>query len=81
LVLDTETTGLGNSYEIIELAVVNPEGEVLFQSLIKPTVPVYEGARKVHQITDDMLANATSFAKVLGAAVSDHQGEEHSHLQ
>ncbi|PSB00506.1 3'-5' exonuclease [Merismopedia glauca] len=63
-VLDSETTGLGDKAEIIELSIISKYGSTIFDSLIKPTVAVEPGARAVHQITDEMLEDAPIFPEV-----------------
>lgn len=40
VILDTETTGLGADAEVVELAVLSPRGEVLFDSLVRPRKPI-----------------------------------------
>ncbi len=39
LILDTETTGLSNP-EVIQIAIINLDGDILLDSLIKPTIPI-----------------------------------------
>ena len=63
--LDTETTGLGPLAEVVEICVIDTDGSVLLESLVKPTVPVSKEARKVHGITDAHLLNAPTFAELL----------------
>lgn len=36
LSLDTETTGIDEDAEVVEVALVSPIGEVLFESLVRP---------------------------------------------
>lgn len=60
VVLDTETTGL--SGEIIDLAILNHEGEVIFDALLKPTVNIPREATRIHGITDEDVEDALSFA-------------------
>ena len=43
LFLDTETTGLDERDEVVELAVINVRGEVLVGTLIKPVNPIPGG--------------------------------------
>jgi len=62
-ILDSETTGLYGA-EFVEVAVVDGNGEVLFESRVKPSVPVEDGARAVHGISDEDLAGAPTFARV-----------------
>lgn len=64
LSLDTETTGIDEDAEVIEVALVSPTGEVLFESLVRPVGPVSEEARAVHGITDEELAAAPSWPEV-----------------
>jgi DNA polymerase III epsilon subunit-like protein len=61
VVLDTETTGLYG--EIIELSIVDINGNVLFDKLLRPKCEIEEGAMAVHGITDDMVAGARTFAE------------------
>ena len=56
--LDTETTGTGPSDEVIEIGIVDDKGALLFESLVKPVGKVTPEARRVHAITDEMLAAA-----------------------
>jgi hypothetical protein len=54
LILDTETTGLEAHDEVIQLAIVDMRGNVILQSLVRPTVPVGTEARTIHGITDEV---------------------------
>ncbi|ABC45729.1 exonuclease, putative [Salinibacter ruber DSM 13855] len=62
--LDTETTGSGPQDAVIELGVVAAQGEVLIHTLVAPLAPVTRGARRVHGITDEELADAPPFPTV-----------------
>ncbi len=64
IVLDTETTGLGGDAEICEIAIINGNGEVLLDTLVKPTIPISMGAREIHGITDEMVAGAPHWAEL-----------------
>ena len=61
LVLDTETTGLDNHDEVISVAVVSAGGEVLFHSLVRPTVRIHPRASAVNGITDEMRPRSLTF--------------------
>jgi DNA polymerase III epsilon subunit-like protein len=61
VVLDTETTGLYG--EIIELAIVDINGNVLFDKLLRPKCKIEEGAMGVHGITEAMVTDAKTFAE------------------
>ena len=63
VVLDTETTGLEQP-EIVEIAIVVPDGSVLLDTLVRPLSAVENGARAVHGISDESLASAPSWAEV-----------------
>ena len=51
--LDTETTGLGNSDEIVEISIVADDGSVLLETLIKPSQPIPAGASAIHGLYDE----------------------------
>ena len=66
LVLDTETTGMGKTAEVVEVSVVNTRGDVLLDTLVKPKVPrMNRFAQRVHGISLGMLADAPSWPEVL----------------
>ncbi len=62
--LDTETTGLNSDDEIIEIAIISEDGQILIDSLVRPSCPVKPDAFRVHGISTDMLANAPTLAEV-----------------
>jgi DNA polymerase III subunit epsilon len=61
VVLDTETTGLSDG-EICQIAIVDANGEVLLDTLVKTTQPIPEGATYIHGITGSDVANAPTWA-------------------
>lgn len=64
-VLDTETTGFTHRDEVIELALVDASGVVLFSSLIQTQNPQREElASHIHGITPQMLATAPTFPQI-----------------
>lgn len=63
-VLDTETTGLGNRDEIIQIGIVDAGGNAVLDQLIKPSIPIPPGAAKVHGITDDDVINSPKFSSL-----------------
>lgn len=65
LFLDTETTGLDDDSEVCEIAVVTASGRTRFQTLVRPTQPIPAEATAIHGITDEMVANAPTFDRVL----------------
>lgn len=56
--IDTETTGTGPNDSIIEIAVIDHDGSVLVDSLVKPVGKISAGARAVHGITNEMIKDA-----------------------
>lgn len=58
--LDTETTGIGLYDLVIEVGIVDLDGNILFNSLINPSRQIPQDSSKVHGITDDMVADAPS---------------------
>jgi DNA polymerase-3 subunit epsilon len=61
VILDTETTGLDATARIVEIAVLAPNGVVLFDSLVRPTRPIPVEASSIHHVTDTMVARAPAF--------------------
>ena len=64
LYLDTETTGTGQTDRIIQIAIVDMNGEPLFQSLVNPGVPIPAESSAVNGITDEMVADAPCFEDI-----------------
>lgn len=66
VILDTETTGLGDSDEVIQIAAIDPAGRVLLDTLVRPlhraSIP-HEAAR-FHGITMEMLRGAPAWPEV-----------------
>lgn len=61
VILDTETTSFQG--EIIELAIIDLEGNVLFHSCFKPVSEIDEGATAVHGLTAEKLQNCPSWGE------------------
>lgn len=62
--LDTETTGLDERAEMVQIAIIDDEGNSLLDTLVRPTRPIPEAASAIHYITDDMVRGAPLFADV-----------------
>ncbi len=56
--LDTETTGLHETAEIVEIAIIDDEGNAIFESYVRPTQSIPPDAIRIHRITDDMVKKA-----------------------
>lgn len=67
VIYDTETTGLAPDAEICDIAIVDIDGQVLFESLIKPTVPINPKAAEITGISDATVASAPGILEVLPA--------------
>jgi len=62
---DTETTGVNTSSDyIVEIAAYDPVKKVSFESFVKPPVPIPPGATAIHNITDEMVADASDFSVI-----------------
>lgn len=73
LILDTETTGLGDDAEIVEITIIDTTGAPLINTLVKPSKTIPAEATAIHGITDAMVANAPHWTDVyhkVGALVS-----------
>jgi DNA polymerase III epsilon subunit-like protein len=70
LYLDTETTGRERNSEIVEICIIDDMGEVVFESLVKPSAQIPLAATRIHGITNEMVKNASSWM-VLWPKVQD----------
>lgn len=57
-ILDTETTGTYKDSQVIQLCIIDMAGNVLFDSLFRPTVDIHSAAVAIHHITKYHLRNA-----------------------
>ena len=62
--LDTETTGLHSTAEIVEISVVDYSGRTLLDTLVKPVHSIPWDVIRVHGITDEMVVDAPSWSEV-----------------
>jgi DNA polymerase III subunit epsilon len=53
--IDTETTGVDKNAEIVEISIVNHDGTVIFESLIRPQQPIPPEVIAIHHITNEMV--------------------------
>jgi len=66
LILDTETTGLDSTAEIVQIAAIwLSDGSTAFDSLVRPTRPIPAAATAIHGITDAMVVDAPTFGELL----------------
>jgi DNA polymerase-3 subunit epsilon len=62
--LDTETTGIGAGAEIIELAVVDLDGNALIDTLVAPVAAIPAESTRIHGLVDADVAGAPSWGDV-----------------
>lgn len=65
LVLDTETTGLDDNSEVLQIAVLQSSGRTLFKSLVKPVRAIPAEVTAIHGISDWNVEHAPPFGLVL----------------
>src|SRR4030067_3387228 len=58
LYLDTEPTGLGDMDEIVEISILDHDGSLLFDSLVRPSRRIPPDAIAIHGITDELVRGA-----------------------
>jgi DNA polymerase III subunit epsilon len=63
-ILDTETTGLGGSAQIVQIGVITSSNLEGWQVYVKPTIPISEAASQIHGITDEDVKDALPFEVV-----------------
>lgn len=62
--LDTETTGCDVDDQVVEIAVCNPQTLETRAWRVRPTCPISDGARAIHDIRDEDLVNAPTYAEI-----------------
>lgn len=69
-IVDTETTGLAIRDKIVEIAIIDLDGNVLLNTLVNPGISIDKGAERVHGISNSMVKGAPSIREV-GRKVRD----------
>jgi DNA polymerase-3 subunit epsilon len=64
LFIDTETTGLDGLAEIVEISILDQDGGVLLDSLVKPLRRIPQDVIQVHGITNEMVQDAPTWAEI-----------------
>jgi len=64
LFLDTETTGLDDRAEIVEICIIDFNAQVLLDTLVKPSRKIPLDARFVHGINDEMVNQAPTWLQI-----------------
>lgn len=60
-VLDVETTGLDHEAQVIEIGIIDKQGNTLLHSLVKPTIPVPAEATAIHGLQDSDLTDTPAW--------------------
>jgi DNA polymerase-3 subunit epsilon len=63
-ILVAETTGLDDQAEIVEISIIDQQGQVVLDTLVKPQKPIPDYATATHGITNDMVATAPSWTEI-----------------
>ena len=64
LILDTETTGIGKQDEVLELGIIDMDGNTIYHSLFNPSCPIGTKASEIHGISMEEVKEAPQFPKV-----------------
>jgi len=62
--LDTETTGLSYNSEIVEIGIVDHDGMVLFESLVRPAHPIPADVIAIHNIDNEMIQGSRAWPTI-----------------
>ncbi len=69
-IVDTETTGLGKNDKVIEIAIIDLDGNVLLNTLVNSNKRIHWAAEKVHGISNGEIETAPG-VKLVGNRVKD----------
>lgn len=64
LILDTETTGLDNKAEVIDIALINLDGHAVLNTLVQCQEEIPQEATDIHGIDKKALAHAPRFPQI-----------------
>lgn len=70
IIIDTETTGLDSTDEIVEISAIDCEGNVLMDTLVRPVGEIGEQAKAVHGISHEHTLRSPGFNQVLGNLIN-----------
>lgn len=62
--LDTETTGLNRSDEIVEISIIDDAGQTLYETLVRPKQPIPLNTMQVHGISNEAVREASPWPVV-----------------
>lgn len=64
VILKTETTGIDTTAEVLELSVIDLHGQILLNTLVRPSTSISSVASRVHGITNEHVANSPTLTDV-----------------
>jgi DNA polymerase-3 subunit epsilon len=65
VILDTETTGLSDDDEMVQIAIIDAEtGELLINQLLKPKILISKSASNIHGITNSSVSNCVEYNEI-----------------
>lgn len=64
VIIDTETTGLTKESEIVEFSMIDMNGNVLIDTLVRPSQQIPEEVTKINNITNEMVADAPTWSSL-----------------
>ena len=64
LALDTETTGTGPHDQVVEIAIVQSDGDVVVNTLVRPDRPIPKTATQIHGIHQKTVEDAPTWPEV-----------------
>lgn len=64
VVVDTETTGIGPTDQVVQIAVLDHAGRVLVDTLVQPTCEIHPKSTEVHGFDREKLATAPTYEAV-----------------
>lgn len=67
LILDTETTGLDDAAEIIELAIIDTQGRIYWNTRLRPNATTWPEAQAIHGITPANVAHTCPLPQLYNA--------------
>ena len=63
VILDTETTGLSEA-EIVQIGIINHQGQTILNSLLLPTIAIPNDAIAIHGINNEAVTDSPSFPEI-----------------
>ncbi len=69
--IDTETTGLNRSDEIVEISIVDHDGSLLLSRLVKPSQSIPKDAERIHGISNKMVESTQAWP-ILWPVIRSH---------